>query len=71
MQRKRVAWEHFDDPADVVYVGQQIDEPTRAGFIAAERMIGQEVAPALAAAPAMTTSRQSRNRSSTVRPGWK
>jgi hypothetical protein len=22
-----LTWEHFDDPADVVYVGQQIDEP--------------------------------------------
>jgi hypothetical protein len=32
---------------------------------------GQEVAAALIAAPSMTTSRHSRNRSSTVRPGWK
>jgi hypothetical protein len=22
-----LTWEHFDDPADVVYVGLQIDEP--------------------------------------------
>ena len=36
-----------------------------------ELTIGQKVAPALTAAPAMTTSRQSRNRSSTVRPGPK
>ena len=32
---------------------------------------GQDVGAALAAAPSMTTSKQSRNRSSTVRSGWK
>jgi hypothetical protein len=64
-----VSWQHFDDPANVVEVGQQIDEPLAPDLV--PRMIGQEVAPAVTAAPAMTMSRHSRNRSSTVRPGWK